>query len=219
MDPNELIRQVPELLKDGAALAGAVKLTDIIKAILGPATAEVAARFHDEVRLYRYGRQLACLKKAEKMATDAGFTPRAVPIKLLFPLLDGASYEEDESLHTMWAALWANASSPEKWDGIRPAFIDILRSMAPDEAGMLKWVCDQEQKANIFSLAKEYQSITGMVTQADSTQLASCLQRLEAENLIVVRGDGFRSAVEGRYSATVLGVAFVVACCPPEPKS
>ena len=47
------------------------------------------------------------------MANDAGFTPQVVPIKLLFPLLDGASMEEDEDLHTMGAALLANASSPD----------------------------------------------------------------------------------------------------------
>jgi hypothetical protein len=53
----------------------------------------------------RVGRQLDCIKKAEKMAKEAGFTPKAVPPKILFPLLDGASMEDNEELHTMWAAL------------------------------------------------------------------------------------------------------------------
>src|ERR1017187_1785827 len=133
MDPNELIKHAPELLKGGAALAGALKLTDVINAMLGPGTAEIAERFRDDVRLYRFGRQLACLKKAEQMAKDAGFTPKAVPIKLLFPLLEGVSLEENEDLHTMWAALLANAASPDTAK-VRAGFIAILRQMEPDEA-------------------------------------------------------------------------------------
>src|ERR1022692_985920 len=120
MDPNELIKHARELLKGGVALAGALKLTDVIKAMLGPAWAEIAERLRDEARRYRYGRQLDCLMKAEKMAKDAGFTPKAVPIKLLFPLLEGASLEENEDLHTMWAALLANASSPNQSENVRP---------------------------------------------------------------------------------------------------
>ena len=49
----------------------------------------------------------------------AGFTPKAVPVKILFPLPDGASLEEDENLHDMWAALSANAASPENADSVR----------------------------------------------------------------------------------------------------
>jgi hypothetical protein len=35
MDPTELIKHAPELLKGGAAVAGALKFTDVIKAMLG----------------------------------------------------------------------------------------------------------------------------------------------------------------------------------------
>src|SRR6266403_3415558 len=113
MDANELIRAAPAIAKVAGPLAAAIPLTPIIKAILGPAADELGQRFGDRVRLYRYERSLDMLKKAEKMAKDAGFTPKAVPIKLLFPLLEGASFEVDENLHDMWAAWLANAASPE----------------------------------------------------------------------------------------------------------
>src|SRR5579863_1360786 len=123
MDPNELIKAAPEIAKGVGALAVAVPFTAIVKRMLGPAADELAEMWRDQVRLYRYERQLKCVEKAEKMATDAGFTPNAVPIKLLFPLLEGASLEEDETLHDMWAALLANASSPDDSDKVRPGFI------------------------------------------------------------------------------------------------
>ncbi len=137
MDANEMLKHAPDLVKGGAAVAGALKFTDIIKSILGPATAEIAERLHDEVRRYRFGRQLECLKKAEEMAKKAGFTPKAVPIKLLFPLLEGASLEENEDLHTMWAALLANASKSCDQPIVRMGFIDALKHISRDSALLL----------------------------------------------------------------------------------
>ena len=151
MDP-EFINHIPELLKGGAEIiktgaeiAGAFKFTDIIKAFLGPATGEIAERFKDSARLYRFGRQLECLKKAEKMAKDAGFTPKAVAIKILFPLLEGASLEEDEDLHTMWAALLANASSPTNGERVRPNFIPLLKQLHPFEVLILERLYEDHQ--------------------------------------------------------------------------
>src|SRR5579862_8149869 len=130
MDPTEITKHIPEAVSVAKVAAASIPFTAIVKRMLGPAADEVAEMWRDRVRLYRYGRELKCLEKAEKMANDAGFNPKAVPIKLLFPLLEGASFEEDENLHDMWAALLANAASPENAGKVRPRFITLLREMA-----------------------------------------------------------------------------------------
>jgi hypothetical protein len=236
MDPTDLIKHAPDILKGGAALAGALKLTDVIKAFLGPATAEIAERFRDDVRLYRYGRQLECLKKAEKMAKAAGFTPKAVPIKLLFPLLDGASLEENEDLHTMWAALLANAASPETAGIVRPGFIAILKQMAPDEAALLKGIADSTEGYESFlrgfrAPSKQLldRAISGWrqgrqieqlragfrrENEDDSTtdlRLETCVQLLERSGLIEVG--------EGILIMSALGKRFLESCNPPKSKA
>ena len=116
MDANELIKAAPAIAKVAGPLA-AIPFTTLVKPMLGPAADELAEMWQDQVRLYRYERQLKCVEKAERMAQEARFTPQAVPPKILFPLLEGASFEEDEDLHTMWAALLANAASPENAKG------------------------------------------------------------------------------------------------------
>src|ERR1035438_1132003 len=143
MDPNELIKAAPEIAKGAGALAAAIPFTSIVKKMLGPAADELAEMWRDQVRLYRYERQLKCVEKAEKMAHDAGFTPQAVPPKILFPLLEGASFEEDENLHDMWAALLANASSPENSEKVRPGFLATLKQLAPAPELVLRWMLDQ----------------------------------------------------------------------------
>src|ERR1700756_188385 len=123
MNPDDIIKIAPEIAKVTGPLAAAIPFTAIVKRMLGPAADEVAEMWKDQVRMYRYERQLKCVEKAERMATEAGFSPKAVPIKLLFPLLEGASLEEDENLHTTWAALLANAASPTNAEKVRPEFI------------------------------------------------------------------------------------------------
>src|SRR5688572_1915560 len=113
MNPDDLIKAAPALAKGAGALAAAIPVTALVRQMLGPAADEVAEMWRDQIRIYRYGRQLSLLKKAERMAQEAGFIPKAVPPKILFPLLEGASMEEDEGLHNMWAALLANASLAE----------------------------------------------------------------------------------------------------------
>jgi hypothetical protein len=140
MDPTELIKAAPEIAKGLTAVGAAIPFTGIVKKMLGPAADELAKMWEDQIRLYRYERQMKCVEKAAKMAKEAGFKPKAVAPKILFPLLEGASMEEDEGLHTMWAALLVNAASPENAGGVRPGFIAILREMAPDEAHLLQLI-------------------------------------------------------------------------------
>jgi len=207
MDPNETIKHAPELMTGGAALAGVLRLTDVVKAMLGPATAEVAERIHDEVRLYRFGRQLECLKKAEKMAIDAGFTPKAVPIKLLFPLLEGASLEENEDLHTMWAALLTNAASPENAKLVRPGFIAVLKQMSPDEAACLQWLSEPPETSDECA-AQRIPLVRALLD--DRNRLSVCMQGLKSAWLVERQ----------RYNIlTIRGQDFLQACSPPKPKS
>lgn len=128
MNPDDIIKAAPAIAKGAGALAAAIPFTAIVKRMLGPAADEVAEMWRDQIRLYRYERQLKCVEKAERMAQEAGFTPQAVPPKILFPLLEGASLEEAENLHDMWAALLANASM-ETAIVVRPRYMALRREM------------------------------------------------------------------------------------------
>jgi hypothetical protein len=226
MDPNEIIKHVPGVMKAGGAIAGGWKLSDVAKAFLGPAVGEFAERWRDEVRLYRFGRQLECLKKAEQMAKDAGLTPKAVPIKILFPLLEGASLEENEELHTMWAALLANAAKPGDAAKVRPMFLEILRRMAPDEAMLLKLI--SESAADQLTMVQWAMNEIGtekddLLCWSDGTQVtfppsfgpkyrteegwADCISVLESSSLV--------THFNGVPMVARFGRAFLEACTPP----
>jgi Abortive infection alpha len=220
MDPNELIKAAPELAKGAGALAAAIPFTAIVKRMLGPAADELAEMWRDQVRMYRYERQLKCVEKAEKMAEDAGLIPQAVPPKILFPLLEGASVEEDENLHDMWAALLANAASPEDAENVKPGFIAVLKQMAVDEAALLNWVYDYVYPRR-ESITIPFKTIFDAYCQLgfDQDKLEACLNGLEASRLIMgherMADDHW---ITEQYSTTERCREFIQACRPPKPK-
>src|SRR5580658_1521196 len=170
MGPDDIIKTVPEIAKVAGPLAAAIPFTGIVKRMLGPAADELAEMWRDQVRLYRYDRQLKCVEKAERMAKEAGFTPQAVPPKILFPLLEGASFEDNEDLHDMWAALLANAASPENAESVRPAFIATLRHMAPDEAKLLNWIYESIDDRHINRIdVADLSKILGLLGFSETT--------------------------------------------------
>jgi hypothetical protein len=236
MDPSELIKAVPVVAKGAAAIGAVVPFTSIVKRMLGPAADELAEMWRDQVRLYRYERQLKCVEKAERMAQEAGFTPQAVPPKILFPLLEGASFEDNEDLHTMWAALLANAASPHDSPRVRAGFIATLRQLSPDEALLLRFIfdrvvqplTDQNFDAPVWAseLVKPFAALGfGEIKQAadgtvqsiewDISRLGTCLDSLVAEQLIARRADLLADRSLAAYSLTFRGQEFVNVCKPP----
>jgi hypothetical protein len=104
MIPDDLIKAALALAKGATALDAAIPSGGIAKRLLGPAAVEVAEMWRDRVRLYRYERQLSCLKKAEKIGSTRGYADWSAN-QGVFPLQEGEPFEEDEDIHIMWAAL------------------------------------------------------------------------------------------------------------------
>jgi hypothetical protein len=226
MNPEDIIKAAPEIAKVAAPLAAAVPLTAIVKRMLGPAADEVAEMWRDQVRLYRYERQLKCVQKAERMAEEAGFTPQAVPPKILFPLLEGASLEDDENLHDMWAALLANAASPSNAEKVRPGFIAILKEMSPDEAKLLRWLSQarEDQSLPLSGLSRKIWNVDRLLQAylkaltdgASVIPIEVSLDALEAAQ--VVRRFTPPGWPDDICFITSRGYQFIQACQPPRPK-
>src|SRR4051794_39873173 len=107
---NELIGV--ELAKKSVDTA-AKAAENFLAKLTGPVAEELGAILQDRVRVYRFKNQLSMLGKAQEMLLQAHVKPESVPLRLLLPLLDGASLEDEENLSTKWAALLANSAHLE----------------------------------------------------------------------------------------------------------
>src|SRR6266849_340531 len=97
-----------------AGIESALKpFADLLDKLAGPLASELGQTFRDAARVYRFKRALKLLQKVEKLARESGFEPRSVSPKLLLPILDHASLEDEEAIHDRWAAMLANAANPD----------------------------------------------------------------------------------------------------------
>jgi hypothetical protein len=91
---------------------------DLVKRIAGPLADEIGDSLALLVRPYRIMLSVKMFQKTQRMLKEAGITPHAIPRRLFLPILDNASIQDDEDLHTRWAApfgecrciLWGCAS-------------------------------------------------------------------------------------------------------------
>ena len=215
MDGAEIVKAVPGIAKGVAEIIAAVPIADIVKRICGP-----TADLFGEKAKQRVER---CFEKTARMTQDAGFTPQAVPPKLLVPILQEASLEDDEDLHTMWAALLANAASPNGNERVRVGFVAVLQQLSRDEALLLNWIFDQPKNesgsgepvtvANLHFAYAElgFGSVHGddslWRADVDELEFEMCLSGLESAKLI--------SQGENTYALTRRGYQFVSACRAP----
>lgn len=232
VDLNELLKAAPHLQSIATTIVAGVPLAEIVKRIVLPSADALGKRMSDRVE--------RCFAKTAKMIEDAGVTPQPVEDKLVVEILRGASLEEDENLHDMWAALLANAGSAENAGKVRPSYVAILKQMAADEAALLNWIYDEAEKSippkDILEpfpqsiLVPAYASLGFGVYSPDppdglpsatvnAWEFGSCFNSLEAQQLIRTRYDVVTSGSSAPYfSLTYSGARFVRACRPPKPK-
>src|SRR5436305_3097383 len=106
------------------ALAKALEsVADLLQRVAGPLADEVGNSFAISYRPNRVKLGVKALQKTQRILKEAGISPQAVPPRLFLPMLDAASIEDDEELHTRWAALLANAAASP--DLVHPSYIEV----------------------------------------------------------------------------------------------
>lgn len=113
---------------------------DLVKRIAGPLADEIGESLALAARPYRIMLAAKMFQKTQRMLKEAGVTPHAVPPRLFLPILENASIQDDEDLHTRWAALLANAAASTKL--VHPSYIEILKQLAPEDAVLLDKLYD-----------------------------------------------------------------------------
>src|SRR5687767_5359441 len=105
---------------------GAELVKEFLSNLLMP-SAEVGGRIlaHplQEWQRKRIERANRVVLDAALMVAETGKEPLPVPARILMPLLEKGSLEEDDILRTRWSALLANAATGA--EQILPAFVEI----------------------------------------------------------------------------------------------
>lgn len=128
------------------AVFGAIEgsgFRDLVQQFLGPLATEVGTGLGYVGTVLRMKLALSMMQKASKILFDAGIDPKAVAPKLFLPILEHASLEDDEYLQERWAALLANAASPDGSSQVHPSFAEILKELTASDAIFLSTIFEE----------------------------------------------------------------------------
>jgi Abortive infection alpha len=144
---------VTEIAKQTLAPVG-----DLVKRIAGPLADELGESLALSLRPYRIRLAAKMFQKTQRMLKEIGVTPHVVPPRLFLPLMENASIQDNEDLHTRWAALLANAATSPNL--VHPSFIEILKQLAPEDAIYLDRIYDHVQSKKNSRVTPWIESIT-----------------------------------------------------------
>jgi hypothetical protein len=132
-----------------------------LKRLLGPGINEAGQMIADQVRYRRFKNQVVIFSKANELLNKNHIEPKQVNLKMLHPIMEYSSLEEDETLQDIWARFIANVSSHETDLSLSLKCIDILKNITPEEVRFLdyffalfkakeKTILEEWQKGSVF---------------------------------------------------------------------
>jgi hypothetical protein len=212
-------QQAAELAKEGVKqLLEPVK--DVMRRLLGPAATEIGLAWGDSFRVWRLKRVVRLLEEVEHLAADNGVQLKPVAPRLLFPILEAASLQDDEELYNRWIALLTNFASDHD-SSLLPSFPETLRQLTPEEARFLDKAYDDVEDAH-RETPPRLERISGELLKSTSQVMMDDLERLQlvTRNSVLVTGgdEGINIFPAGNHlHLSELGKAFIRACRAPKP--
>jgi hypothetical protein len=113
-----------------------------IKAVLGASINEVSETFADNFRLRRFKNQIKILTKAKNHISELGFNPNQIDLKILAPLVNFSSLEENIDLQERWAKLITNIVRIEGRELLKQNSIEIISKISNEEAQLIDFIYD-----------------------------------------------------------------------------
>ena len=188
-----------------------------LQKLINPPIEELGLLVSDNIRLWRFKNQIRILEKAKKIVDKKKIKIQEIPLKILVPMLDGASLEEDDDLRDNWSALIANSVDKNK-DVCNPIFSNILKQLSSNEARCIKKMIEKKSYSvfDFYDLWNEFELNWTNVYNLKRLGL------LETERDIYISGPGEYDEdevwnqdihVEGdkEYKLTPLGIEFIKA--------
>ena len=170
----------------------------------------------DTVAFWRFKNKVNLVLKAKAFLEAKGIEPGRVLPKVVAPLLEAGSLEEESDMKDRWAALLASAATdPNK---VPPAFPRILSEISSKEALILEWMTDRvHQQIGRFSNGAEIRDVHHLATWEYELLMGNLIRlnlcrptQNPVDGIVIGRITEWDSYQELQF--TRLGYAFVGAC-------
>lgn len=156
---------------------------DLLRRLAGPAADQVGLMLGDKAWEYRANNLIKITMRLQRKLRGAGLPANAVPPRLLLPIIENCSVEDNETLQDMWAGLLATAS--QETDSMSPSFIETLKQLTPDEARQLEYLAGETAKnSGTEALAPRAAVPDSIYRNRDESQIEIAFDTFERLGLI-----------------------------------
>jgi hypothetical protein len=101
-----------------------------------------------EAAIYNWERLVELLNKVERRLKDKGITAiHAVPPKIALPIIENATIEDDDDLHTLWANLLSTALDASA-EQVHKKYVSTLAELTGQDALLLLEIYDEWTKVD-----------------------------------------------------------------------
>jgi hypothetical protein len=101
-------------IKSSTIEKGLDLVKDFTAKLIGPTVEEVGLLFSDKIKYYRFKNQVNTLVKAKEYVQRKNMNIKSIPIKILVPLLENVSLEEDENMQEKWGCMIGNLADTDQ---------------------------------------------------------------------------------------------------------
>lgn len=101
-------------IKSSTIEKGLELVKDFAEKLIGPAVEEVGLLMSDKIKYYRFKNQVKVLIKAKEYVKAKNIDVKVIPTKILVPLLENASLEEQSEMQDKWALMIGNLADTEQ---------------------------------------------------------------------------------------------------------
>lgn len=136
---------------------------DFLGKLISPTIEEVGLLISDNIKFYRFKNQVNILLKARQYVSDKNISLKEIPIKILVPLLENASLEDNDDLQDKWAKMLTNMINSES-NFQNQIFPYLLSQISLEEFESLKDMSEKE-KAHL----EEWKKYSELVSNGKST--------------------------------------------------
>ena len=105
---------------------------------------ELSQLLGQQVAYWRFKNAVTIALKAQDFLESKRLEPQqlSAELRVIVPLLEYASYEDEPELRQMWASLLAASVSPAFDSSMHPKYSEVLKQLSPLEARLLKDMYD-----------------------------------------------------------------------------
>lgn len=201
------------------------KSLDIVKEfadkLIMPSIEEAGLLIKTPVTLWRFKNEINVLAKAKAYCEAKGISIKTIPVKLLCPLLEMASLEEDDCLQDKWATLLGNMVDSEQ-NIETHVFPYLLSQISTNEFNFIQEFVNQHLynlKTNEHIINKNPAVDVSSLREfevANLIRLGLIKERTTNDLLYVMKNPNSKASegesIKYRRVVTELGVLFIMAC-------